>query len=127
MLFSLLLVLGAVGTATLGQLLLKSGMTAVGRLGASALQQPLQTALAVASVPTIWFGLAAYAAAYGLGAVLWLVVLSRLDLSFAYPLLALSYILIPLLSYLILGENVPALRWVGIAVIFMGVVIVART
>ena len=74
-------------------------------------------------LPTIWFGLAAY----GLGAVLWLVVLSRLDLSFAYPLLALSYILIPLLSYLVLGENVPALRWVGIAVIFMGVVIVART
>ena len=123
MLFSLLLVLGAVGTATLGQLLLKSGMTAVGRLGAGVLQQPLQTLLAVASVPTIWLGLACY----GLGAVLWLVVLSRLDLSFAYPLLALSYILIPLLSYLVLGENVPALRWGGIAVIFIGVVIVART
>ncbi len=123
MLVSLLLVLGAVGTATAGQLLLKSGMTTVGRLGASILQQPLQTALTVASVPTIWLGLACYA----LGAVLWMVVLSRLDLSFAYPLLALSYILIPLLSYLILGENIPPLRWVGIAVIFIGVIIVART
>ena len=76
MLVSLLLVLGSVGTATLGQLLLKTGMTSVGRLGAGALQQPLQTLIAVASTPVVWLGLASYA----IGAVLWMVVLSRLDL-----------------------------------------------
>ncbi len=123
MLVSLLLVLGSVGTATLGQLLLKSGMTSVGRLGAGALQQPVQTVLAIASTPVVWLGLACY----GFGAVLWLVVLSRLDLGYAYPLLALSYILIPLLAHFLLGETIPPLRWVGIAVIFIGVVIVART
>lgn len=123
MLVSLLLVLGSVGTATLGQLLLKSGMTSVGRLGAGALQQPVQTVLAIASTPVVWLGLACY----GFGAVLWLVVLSRLDLGYAYPLLAISYILIPLLAHFLLGEAIPPLRWVGIAVIFIGVVIVART
>lgn len=123
MLVSLLLVLGSVGTATLGQLLLKSGMTSVGRLGAGALQQPVQTVLAIASTPVVWLGLACY----GFGAVLWLVVLSRLDLGYAYPLLAISYILIPLLAHFLLGETIPPLRWVGIAVIFIGVVIVART
>jgi drug/metabolite transporter (DMT)-like permease len=123
MLVSLLLVLGSVGTATLGQLLLKSGMTSVGRLGAGALQQPLQTLMAIASTPVVWLGLASYA----VGAVLWLVVLSRLDLGYAYPLLAVSYILIPLLAHFLLGEAIPPLRWVGIAVIFIGVVIVART
>jgi drug/metabolite transporter (DMT)-like permease len=122
MLVSLLLVLGSVGTATLGQLLLKSGMTSVGRLGAGALQQPLQTLMAIASTPVVWLGLASYA----VGAVLWLVVLSRLDLGYAYPLLAISYILIPLLAHFLLGEAIPPLRWVGIAVIFIGVVIVAR-
>ncbi len=123
MLVSLLLVLGSVGTATLGQLLLKSGMTSVGRLGAGALQQPVQTVLAIASTPVVWLGLVCY----GFGAVLWLAVLSRLDLGYAYPLLAVSYILIPLLAHFLLGEAIPPLRWVGIAVIFIGVVIVART
>lgn len=123
MLVSLLLVLGSVGTATLGQLLLKTGMTSVGRLGAGALQQPLQTLIAVASTPVVWLGLASYA----IGAVLWMVVLSRLDLGYAYPLLAISYILIPLLAHFLLGEAIPPLRWVGIAVIFAGVIIVART
>lgn len=122
MLVSLLLVLGSVGTATLGQLLLKTGMTSVGRLGAGALQQPLQTLIAVASTPVVWLGLASYA----IGAVLWMVVLSRLDLGYAYPLLAISYILIPLLAHFLLGEAIPPLRWVGIAVIFVGVIIVAR-
>ena len=83
----------------------------------------MQTLLAVATTPAVWLGLACY----GLGAVLWLVVLSRLDLSYAYPLLAVSYILIPLLSHFLLGENVTSLRWLGIAVIFIGVLIVART
>ncbi|QLQ06443.1 MAG: EamA family transporter [Anaerolineae bacterium] len=123
MLVSLLLVLGPVGTATLGQLLLKSGMMSVGRLGAGALQQPVQTVLAIASTPVVWLGLVCY----GFGAVLWLAVLSRLDLGYAYPLLAVSYILIPLLAHFLLGEAIPPLRWVGIAVIFIGVVIVART
>ncbi len=122
MLVSLLLVLGSVGTATLGQLLLKTGMTSVGRLGAGALQQPLETLIAIASTPVVWLGLASYA----IGAVLWMVVLSRLDLGYAYPLLAISYILIPLLAHFLLGEAIPPLRWVGIAVIFVGVIIVAR-
>ncbi len=122
MLVSLLLVLGSVGTATLGQLLLKTGMTSVGRLGAGALQQPLETLIAIASTPVVWLGLASYA----IGAVLWMVVLSRLDLGYAYPLLAISYILIPLLAHFLLGETIPPLRWVGIAVIFVGVIIVAR-
>ena len=94
----------------------------MGRLGAGALQQPLETLIAIASTPVVWLGLASYA----IGAVLWMVVLSRLDLGYAYPLLAISYILIPLLAHFLLGEAIPPLRWVGIAVIFVGVIIVAR-
>jgi undecaprenyl phosphate-alpha-L-ara4N flippase subunit ArnE len=64
---------------------------------------------------------------YVMGAAFWLMVLSKLDLSLAYPMLALTYVLIPLASQFILGEQVPALRWLGVGVIFVGVVIVAQT
>lgn len=59
--------------------------------------------------------------------ILWLVAISRLDLSLAYPLLALAFVLNPLLARLLLGENIPWERWVGILVICIGVVIVSLT
>ncbi|MEZ4622828.1 MAG: hypothetical protein R2867_46030 [Caldilineaceae bacterium] len=64
---------------------------------------------------------------YGIGAVAWIAVLSRLDLSLAYPLLALNFVLITLSSRVILGETVPPLRWLGMLVICVGIVLVARS
>lgn len=64
---------------------------------------------------------------YGIGAVAWIAVLARLDLSLAYPLLALNFILITLTSRLFLGETVPTMRWIGMLVICIGIVIVARS
>jgi len=64
---------------------------------------------------------------YVLGMVLWLIVLSRVDLSFAYPLLGMSYILVVLSASVILKEDVSLQRWLGTLVIFLGVVIVARS
>jgi len=64
---------------------------------------------------------------YGVGAVAWIAVLARLDLSLAYPLLALNFVLITLSSRMILGETVPTMRWIGMLVICVGIVIVARS
>lgn len=64
---------------------------------------------------------------YGVGAVAWIAVLARLDLSLAYPLLALNFVLITLSSRLILGETVPTMRWVGMLIICVGIVVVARS
>jgi multidrug transporter EmrE-like cation transporter len=64
---------------------------------------------------------------YGLSAFLWLVVLSRLDLSYAYPFLALNLVLITLVSWIVLGEMIPTLRWLGLGLICLGVVVVARS
>jgi len=66
-------------------------------------------------------------ALYGIGAVAWIAVLSRLDLSLAYPLLALNFVLITISSRLFLGESIPSMRWLGILVICVGIVIVARS
>ena len=119
---SLLLILLSVGFGVTGQMTLKMGMTQVGRIGAEALAQPLQMALKVATNPLVIVGLSLYV----LGAVTWLTVLSRVQLSFAYPILALSYAIVPVLAWLLLGESVPSVRWLGIATILLGIVLVSR-
>lgn len=77
----------------------------------------------ILSSPWVLLGLTLY----GIGAVAWIAVLARLDLSLAYPLLALNFVLITLSSRLILGEAVPTMRWIGMLVICVGIVIVARS
>jgi drug/metabolite transporter (DMT)-like permease len=57
----------------------------------------------------------------------WLAVLSRASLSFAYPFAALTYVLIVLFDRFVLDETVPALRWGGVAFIIVGIILVSRT
>lgn len=61
---------------------------------------------------------------YGLSSLLWLVVLSKLDLSYAYPIISFSYVLVALASVIFLGEKVSKERWISIALITFGVVLV---
>ena len=86
------------------------------------LHHPVQLLVNIFTTPIILAGVAMYI----VGTLIWLVVLSRLDLSFAYPLVASTYIFTPLLANLLLHEHIPGLRWVGIIVILIGVIIVAR-
>ena len=62
---------------------------------------------------------------YGVGAAAWILVLSRVDLSFAYPFLALNFILITISSRILLSETVPLLRWLGVLIICAGILVVA--
>jgi drug/metabolite transporter (DMT)-like permease len=120
---SLLLILASVTMGVSGQLCLKAGMNQVGVLSAGGLGTIMQTAFHVLTTPLVFLGLTFYA----MGAVFWLLVLSKLDLSLAYPMLALTYVLIPLAAQFILGEQMPSLRWLGVGLIFVGVVIVSQT
>ncbi|HJN17170.1 MAG TPA: hypothetical protein QGH10_16815, partial [Armatimonadota bacterium] len=52
---------------------------------------------------------------------------SRLDLSYAYPLVAFSYVLVTVLAWRFLGETVPTLRWAGLAIIMVGVMVFAMS
>ena len=97
--YSLLLIFISVSLGVVGQLCLKVGMNQVGAIDAGSLARPMETLLSVLSTPLVWLGLGCY----GISAVLWLVVLSRLDLSYAYLMLASMYVLIPLVSWLFLG------------------------
>ena len=106
-----------------GQLLMKAGMSQVGALGAEAMVRPLATALRLVGSPLLLLGLLCYVG----GAASWIVVLSRLPLSFAYPIVAISYAITPVLAWLLFGESVPATRWLGIAAICAGIVLVSRS
>lgn len=117
------LVLVSVICGIIGQLALKAGMTQVGQIGAGALAQPAATIVRVATSPFVIGGLVLYA----LGAVFWLAVLSRVPLSVAYPVLAIGYVITPFLAWLIFRESLSPIRWAGIVVIAMGVILVTRS
>jgi len=64
---------------------------------------------------------------YGLSSLFWLIVLSRVDLSYAYPLVSMGYVLAVFFSWLLFKEEVGALRLAGLAVICVGVALLSRT
>ena len=121
----ILFILASVALAAIAQLLLKYGVDRVTHNGHSGLvlSQPLASAMRVAREPFIWAGLSLFA----ISATLWMVVLSRVSLSFAYPFAALTYVIILLFDRLVLKVDVPGLRWVGVALIISGIVLISRT
>lgn len=82
-----------------------------------------QRGLQLLSVPPLWYALFAY----GLSVIVWLVGLSRVPVSQAYPLLSLGYVLNIGLAWWLLGEVPNAQRVAGIGVIVIGVILVARS
>ncbi|MBV8343325.1 MAG: EamA family transporter [Gammaproteobacteria bacterium] len=82
-----------------------------------------QRGLELLVVPSLWYALTLY----GLSVVVWLVGLSRVPVSQAYPLLSLGYVINIGLAWWLLGEVPNAQRVAGIAVIVAGVVLVARS
>lgn len=83
----------------------------------------LRRGLELLAVPSLWYALCAY----GLSVIVWLVGLSRVPVSQAYPLLSLGYVINIGLAWWLLGEVPNAQRVIGIGVIVAGVVLVARS
>ena len=64
---------------------------------------------------------------YMMSIVLWLVVLSKTDVSYAYPFLSIGYVLSVIVGYFAFHEAVTSIRVIGIAVICVGVVLISRS
>lgn len=64
---------------------------------------------------------------YGVSLLVWLMALSRTDVSLAYPMLSLGYVMNAVAAHYYLGEMVSAQRWVAIGVILIGVILLARS
>jgi len=114
------LILTSVTTNAAAQLLLrwaaKEGLTPVGGWSVAAFFELLTR-------PGILGGLACYA----LSVAIWVTVLSRAEVSFAYPFLGIGFVLVTFASAFLLGEAVNTQRIAGTALIALGVVVLART
>ncbi len=104
------------------QLLLKAGTNALGVITLDANGWAAQIGR-VAVEPHIIGGLACYVVSVGV----WIIGLSRVPVSIAYPMLSLGYIVNAVAAHYLLGEAVTAGRWLGIGFIVVGVWLVARS
>ncbi|MBW3589240.1 MAG: EamA family transporter [Actinobacteria bacterium] len=109
--------------ATGGQLLLRAGMERVGYIGARQVAKPMKLAIQVASEPRVLIGLVLFVISAGV----WLIVLSRIPLSLAYPFAGLTYVFVTVFSKFVLNEEVPGIRWLGLALIVGGIFLVGRS
>jgi len=119
------LILISVLFAALAQLTLKHGMNQVTGGGSQplSLHHPTDTVVRIITNLSVWGGLALFV----LSASVWLIVLSRTSLSFAYPFASLTYVLILLFDRFVLKEPISGLRYGGVALIIGGLVLISRT
>ncbi|MHB1455918.1 MAG: EamA family transporter [Armatimonadota bacterium] len=101
-----------------GQLLMKYGTTRLGALreGEGIAAGILDTAKGILT-PHIFLGISLYA----VSAIIWLRILRQVNLSFAYPMISFSYVVVVLLSALILKEKIPGITVAGLVCICAGV------
>ncbi|MGR3913288.1 MAG: EamA family transporter [Gammaproteobacteria bacterium] len=113
---TLTLILISVGLNALAQVLLRAGMKD------AEFHWSFGWALGQALSPGVIGGLMCY----GVSIVLWLAVLSRVQVSLAYPFQALGYVFASLVAWRFLGEGMGALNVLGLALICAGVVVLSR-
>jgi len=104
------------------QLFLKAGTNRIGEFAFS-LENVMPIGMKVASSPFILSGLACY----GVSVVVWILGLSRVPVSIAYPMLSVGYIVNAFAAWFLFGESVTAQKLVGIGFIVVGVYLVARS
>jgi drug/metabolite transporter (DMT)-like permease len=112
-----------VSAGSLGNTVLDKGMKDIGSIDVSSRAGIWTGALHILTSGTIWLGVLCML----LFMICHMLVLSWADYSFVMPFSAVSYAVVPLLGYMWLGESVPPIRWVGIALIVLGVLLVSRT
>ena len=119
----IMLIVASVMLAGVAQITLKAGVNRVTDAQGGVLRFDAVGLRGIATSPIVWAGLAVF----GVSAVLWIFALSKASLSFAYPFAALGYVLIVAFSVFVLHETVPPLRWLGVACICVGIVLIAQT
>ena len=117
-----LLLLSGVLLNAAAQLLLKAATRVSGVLVSDAGGLSWPAAGALLGAPPLWAGLGCYA----VSVVLWLGALSRVPVSVAYPMLSIGYIVNAFLAALLFGEALSGAKLGGIALIVLGVLVLAR-
>lgn len=116
------LILAGVLLNALAQLALKAGVNSTGVIDLSAASAG-SAALRMMAEPWLWIGLVCY----GVSVVVWILALSRVDVSIAYPMLSIGYVVNAIAAWAMFGEVMSAMRVTGIGIIIVGVYVLARS
>ena len=116
------LVISGVLLNAAAQLLLKAGTNAVGSFAFSA-DNIAPIGWKLATEPHIAGGIGCYV----VSVVVWILALSRVEVSIAYPMLSVGYVVNAIAAWYLFGEAVTPMRLAGIAIIILGVFLVARS
>jgi len=103
------------------QLLIKAGTNSLGTLIVAG-NNPIQSVFRIVFQPYIFGGLLSYV----VSVAVWILVLSRVQVSVAYPMLSIGYVVNAFLGYLLFKESLTVPKLVGIFIICVGVVLIAR-
>jgi multidrug transporter EmrE-like cation transporter len=117
------LILVNVLLTSLAQVILKAGMSADAVQASLAQGARWSTALVVGSNPLVLLGLAMYFAS----AVIWLLILARVEVSLAYPFVGLGFVITMLLGWWIHGDTLSLMRVGGTVLIAVGVAVLAHS
>jgi len=117
-----LLIFISVLLGALGQLSMKQGMAKVGLVSLK-FATFLLNLFRILREPFVLLGLFLYA----VSTIFWLTVLSRADLSYAYPMISIGYVLVLFFSWALLNERISLIRIIGVLLICGGVFLISRT
>ena len=121
--FALSLVAICIVFGAVGQILMKTGMSQIGQIGDLGKLFSSSTIFSIFTNIYVIGGLLLYATA----SFLWLGALSTFNVSLMYPLLSLAYVVVAILGFIFLKEDITLLRWAGIALVVVGCFMVARS
>ncbi len=107
---------------TVAQLLLKSGMSQIGHFEFN-MANIVPIGMKVALNVPIMSGLCTYV----MSVAVWLLVLSRVQVSYAYPMLSIGYVVNAVAAYYLFGESMSVMRMSGIFIIIAGVYVISRS
>jgi len=118
---NILLILISVSLNAAAQLLMRKGMLRIGEVSID--QSLLKVLPQMITNIFLWLSLLCY----GISIVTWMIVLSRVEVSFAYAFLSLGFVFVTMFGYLFFNEHITYIRIIGIALVFAGVIFVSRS
>ena len=116
------LIISGVLLNAFAQVLLKKGMLGIGYFEIQ-FQNFFPVIKNVATNLYILLGLGSYV----ISVAIWLLVLARVEVSYAYPFLSVGYVVVTLVGYLIFQESLSWIRVIGISIIIVGVILLSRS
>ena len=116
------LVLTGVLLNAVAQFALKASVRGLGVIELSP-TDAVPVALRLAGEPWLWLGMACYV----VSVAVWILALSRVEVSIAYPMLSIGYIVNAVAAWIWLGETMSLAKIAGIAIITLGVLVLARS